>query len=136
MNRLPATLTSVDTEGSITLVEASVAGARYTAILVGAGSDAERWQAGSAITLLFKETEVSLGRNLSGQLSMRNRFPAIVTGIERGRLLTKVALDFHGHALASIITTRAADALALAIGDHVEGLVKANEMTVVAGAAA
>lgn len=128
MNQLPATLVGVELEGSIALAEAEAAGRRYTALLVGA-RELRGWQAGAAVTLLFKETEVSLAKNLSGLLSMRNRFPASVTGVERGRLLTKVALDFEGHALASIITTRSADALDLAVGDRVEGLVKANEMT-------
>jgi molybdate transport system regulatory protein len=133
MNRLPAIIIAVDIEGSIALVEAEVASRRYTAILVGAGSEADAWQPGTAVMLLFKETEVSLAKNLSGALSMRNRFPSVVTHIERGRLLTKVGLDFEGRPLTAIITTRAADALVLAPGDRVEGLVKANEMTVAAG---
>lgn len=130
MNRLPALIHAVDCEGSIVLVEAEVNKRRYTAVLVGAGFEAKAWQTGTAVTLLFKETEVSLAKNLAGQLSMRNRFPSVVTQIERGRLLTKVTLVFEGQILNSIITTRAADALALAEGDQVEGLVKANEMTI------
>jgi molybdate transport system regulatory protein len=87
------------------------------------------------VTLLFKETEVALAKNLSGLISMRNRIPGRVKTIERGQLLTKVTLDADGHTVESIITTRASHALALAIGDAVEGLVKSNEMTVVPGAA-
>ncbi|MEN3294260.1 MAG: molybdate transport system regulatory protein, partial [Burkholderiales bacterium] len=49
--------------------------------------------------------------------------------IERGQLLTKVTLDTDGHIIESIITTRSSHALALAVGDTVEGLVKSNEMT-------
>jgi molybdate transport system regulatory protein len=81
------------------------------------------------VTLLFKETEVSLAKNLSGQISMRNRFSATVAGIERGTLLTAVVLTFDNHKIGSIITTRSCDALALSVGDAVEALVKTSEMT-------
>lgn len=135
MNRLPATIRAVDVHGSIALVETEIGPHRFTATLVGASMEAATWRPGMPVTLLFKETEVSLAKNLSGLISMRNRFMSVITGLERGRLLTRVNLDFEGHALASIITTRSADALALAAGDEVEGLVKANEMTVLPEAA-
>jgi molybdate transport system regulatory protein len=131
MNRLPGTIFAIDVHGSIALVDVTVGAHRFTATLIGADEEVAGWRAGMAVTLLFKETEVSLAKNLSGLLSMRNRIPAVVTGIERGRLLTRVALDFDGHALESVITTRSSQALALAVGDRVEGLVKANEMTLV-----
>jgi molybdate transport system regulatory protein len=129
MNRLPGNIDNVETHGSIAVVDATVGTHRLTAMLIGAGEEVAAWQTGMPVTLLFKETEVSLAKNLSGLISMRNRLPATVTAIERGQLLTKVTLDFNGHVIAAIITTRSSHALSLAIGDAVEGLVKANEMT-------
>lgn len=133
MNRLPATITAVEVHGSIALVEAAVGEQRFTATLLGAGDEVAAWNAGMTVTLLFKETEVSLAKNLSGAISMRNRIPATVTAIERGKLLTKVTLACGRHAIASVITTRSSHALDLAVGDAVEALVKANEMAVVPG---
>ncbi|MDB5769637.1 MAG: hypothetical protein JWM42_11 [Burkholderia sp.] len=135
MNRLPGHITTVEAVGSIAVIEVAVAERRYTATLIGAGEEIASWPNGMPVTLLFKETEVALAKNLSGLISMRNRIPGRVTTIERGQLLTKVTLDADGHTVESIITTRASHALALAIGDAVEGLVKSNEMTVVPGAA-
>jgi molybdate transport system regulatory protein len=85
--------------------------------------------------LLFKETEVALAKNLSGMISLRNRFHGIVNAIEAGQVLTKVSFEADGAAITSIITTRSALAMQIAIGDAVEGLVKANEMTLVAQSA-
>ena len=133
MNRLPGTISEVDVYGSIALVDVLVGERRFTATLIGAADDVTGWLPGKPVTLLFKETEVSLAKNLSGLISMRNRIPCTVTAIERGRLLTHVALDFDGRKLASVITTRSSYSLDLSIGDTVEGLVKANEMTLVAG---
>lgn len=130
MNRLPATIAAVEVHGSIALVDATVGDHRFAATLVGVGNEARTWSAGMAVSLLFKETEVSLGKNLSGLISLRNRIPATISDIEHGKLLTKVTLAFGVHSIESIITTRSARALTLAVGDQVEGLVKANEMTV------
>ncbi|RJG06959.1 hypothetical protein D3870_13980 [Noviherbaspirillum cavernae] len=129
MNRLPGRIAHIEIAGSIALVDVEVGGQRFTATLVGASDEASTWPIDMPVTLLFKETEVSLAKNLSGLISMRNRIPATVTAIERGQLLTRVTLDFIGCELVSIITTRSSHALALEIGDAVEGLVKANEMT-------
>lgn len=129
MNRLPGRISAIDVHGSIALVEAEVGEQRFTAMLVGAGDEVAAWPIGMPVTLLFKETEVSLAKNLSGSISMRNRIVAVVTSIDRGTLLTRVTLAFDRHAIGSIITTRSSDALALAIGDTVEALVKTNEMS-------
>ncbi|GAB3553919.1 hypothetical protein GCM10027343_41250 [Noviherbaspirillum agri] len=131
MNHLPGIISNVEVHGSIALVEAAVGKHKLAATLIGAGEEVQTWQSGMPVALLFKETEVSLAKNLSGLISMRNRMPCTVTAIERGKLLTKVSLDFNGHAITSVITTRSSHALELAVGDVVEGLVKANEMTIV-----
>lgn len=136
MNRLPGRITMVEVHGSIALVEAAVGEHRFTATLIGAGDEVAAWPAGMPVTLLFKETEVSLAKNLSGLISMRNRMQCTITAIERGKLLTRVTLDFGGHSIESVITTRSSHALSLTVGDTVEGLVKANEMTLLPEAAA
>ncbi|WP_019140024.1 TOBE domain-containing protein [Noviherbaspirillum massiliense] len=129
MNRLPGQIVRIETAGSIALVDVAAGRHHFTATLVGGIDEAASWLPGMPVTLLFKETEVSLAKNLSGLISMRNRLPGVITAIERGQLLTKVTLDVDGHAITSIITTRSSHALALAVGDEAEGLVKANEMS-------
>jgi molybdopterin-binding protein len=47
-------------------------------------------------------------------------------------VLTRALLDYHGHEIISIITTRSAERLRLAVGDEVEALIKTNEVTLVA----
>lgn len=136
MNRLPARISAIDIHGSIALVEAMASGQRFTAMLVGAGDEVSTWTVGMPVTLLFKETEVSLAKNLSGLISMRNRIATTVAAIERGTLLTRVTLAFDNHQIGSIITTRSCDALALVVGDAVETLVKTNEMTLIPEGAA
>jgi molybdate transport system regulatory protein len=146
MNRLPAHILNVDLQGSIALVDASVGGMdgidgtdglpdrpdlRFTALLVGVPPEVGSWNAGMPVTLLFKEAEVSLARHLSGMISLRNRITGTVISLDQGKLLTRVRLAAGRHEIESVITTRSAVALGLAIGVQAEALIKANEVTVV-----
>ena len=137
MNRVPGTIAGVERAASIAIVDVNALGQNLTATLIGTGTavgpEAEGWRAGMPVTLLFAETEVALAKNLSGLISMRNRISVSVVVIERGSILCRVVLQAEGAQLVSIITTRAANALALACGDRIEALVKANAMRVVAG---
>ncbi|HEY0907682.1 MAG TPA: TOBE domain-containing protein [Methylophilus sp.] len=128
MNTLSGQVTHIESHGQLSLVDIAVSGGSLTATLLEAPGHAAYLQQGARVTVMFKATEVALAKHLSGQLSLRNRLPAIVTAIERGQLLTAVSLDYHGASLQSVITTRAVDALALHIGDAVEALIKANEV--------
>jgi molybdate transport system regulatory protein len=127
MNRLRGTITAVESAGHVRLVDVNVNGTIFSAILLEA---AERLHPGATVTLAFKETEVSLAKNLSGLISLRNRLPAQVRAVEKGQVLAKVTLDYQGLDVVSIITTRSAVRLDLKPGDAVEALVKANEMTI------
>ncbi|OIQ89744.1 TOBE domain protein [mine drainage metagenome] len=123
----------MDSNSHMSLVEVAVGGDILTATLLETPETAEYLRIGNKVTLLFKETEVSLAKNLSGQISLRNRIPVVVRSIERGGILSAVELDYAGRALQSVITTRAVDRLQLAVGDAVEALVKANEIALMAG---
>ena len=129
MNRLLGKIIGIETAGGIALVDVAVCSRRYTAMLVCTEQQSSNWQVDAPVTLLFQETEVSLAKELSGKISMRNRMPGTITAIERGRLLTKIELNVDGQIVGAVITTRSCDSLELNVGDTVEGLVKANEMS-------
>lgn len=128
MNRLPGIVTACESSDHLSLVDIGVAGDLFTAIVVETPDNAPWLTPGSKVWVLFKETEVSLAKNLSGQISLRNRMAARVTGIRKGVLLSEVTLDYRGSAVVSVITTRSVERLNLVVGDTVEGLVKANEV--------
>ncbi|HYE34036.1 TOBE domain-containing protein [Methylocaldum sp.] len=128
MNRLPARITAIASQGGISLVDVAVAEDTLTAIMVETPATAPYLTVGGDVSVMFKETEVSLAKGLSGRLSLRNRLKAVVRNINKGELLAEVELDYKGHRLISIITSRAIDRLELTVGDHVEALIKANEV--------
>lgn len=129
MNKLPGKISKVQQSGAILLVDVDVDGHGFSALLIESATHPEWLQAGNTIDLVFKETEVTLAKNLSGIISMRNRMKCTVQRIERGELLSKISLKFQEYRITSAITTRAVDSLQLAIGDEVEALVKANEVS-------
>lgn len=131
MNRLSGRIAGLEVSGSVSLVDVQVGNHVYTSTILGSVDVLTAWKVGTPVTLLFKETEVALAKNLSGAVSLRNRFKGIVTALENGQVLSKVIFDVDGQAISSIITTRSSTAMHIAIGDEIEGLVKANEMTIV-----
>lgn len=132
MNTLSGHIAAIEAHGSVAIVDVAVAHHRFTATLLGSAEHLAEWKIGQAVRLLFKETEVALAKNLSGQISMRNRMPGTVTALEVGQVLTRVVFEMQGVQISSVITSRSARGLQLALGDAVEGLVKSNEMSLLA----
>jgi len=128
LNRLKGQIIAIEHTSHMSLVDVAVDGDVFSATLLETPESAAYLKVGNQVTLLFKETEVSLAKNLSGLISLRNRFPVTIRSIERGDILTAVGLNYRGVTLTSVITTRGIDRLQLVVGDKVEALVKANEM--------
>lgn len=129
MNRLPGHIVAIESNGHLSLVDIAVKDDRFTAILLETPESSSLLREGAGVEMMFKETEVSIAKNLSGQISLRNRFAVTVKAITRGAIMSEVSMDYKGVTLTSIITTRGVDRLGLAVGDAAEALVKANEMT-------
>jgi molybdopterin-binding protein len=62
--------------------------------------------------------------------SARNRFPGIVTRIEKDRVAAVVELIAGPHRLVSLMTAEAVEELGLQVGDEVVGVVKATNVIV------
>ena len=129
MNRLKGVIKAIATEQDISLVTVATAGEIFSALVIDTPHTAAYLRPNQEISMVFKETEMSIGKNLSGSLSLRNRFAATVLNIKAGQILSSINLDFKGHLLCAIITTQSVADLNLAVGDHVVGLVKTNEVS-------
>lgn len=130
MNRLLGTISAIESNGHLSLVDVVAGRDVFTAMLLETPESAPHLRVGNRVAVLFKETEVSLAKDLSGRISLRNRIPCTVRGIREGDILCEVSLDRDGQPLSSIVTTRAVRRLELRAGDTVEALVKANEVSI------
>lgn len=129
MNRLRGRITRIESNDHVSLVDVDVMGDSFTATLLETPDDAEYLKVGNTVEVLFKETEVSLAKGLSGLISLRNRVDTTVIQVRSGVILSEVVLDYRGQSISSIITTRSIGRLDLKAGDKVEAMVKANEVT-------
>lgn len=129
MNLLRGRILEIQSDGHISLVDVAIAGDTFTAILLESPQSAPYLAIGKEVKVLFKETEVSLAKELSGRISLRNCIQARVVQIRDGVILSEVVLDYGGKVLSSIITSRAVKRLDLGEGDQVSALIKANEVS-------
>jgi molybdate transport system regulatory protein len=84
---------------------------------------------GAVVKMLFKENEVVIAKAFAGQISMQNRFNCTIRSIEKGRLLSKLILNYQQHTITSLITTNAIQQLNCVVGDEVIAMVKTNEIS-------
>ncbi len=131
MNSLRGRIISIESNDHVSLVDVDVMGDTFTATLLETPEDAPYLRLGNAVDVLFKETEVSLAKGLSGLISLRNRVKATVKLVRSGVILSEVVMDYRGNTISSIITTRSIARMAIKAGDQVEALVKANEVTLI-----
>ncbi len=129
MNKLRGRITGIESNDHLSLVDVEVSGDAFTATLLETPEDSPYLQVGNEVDVLFKETEVSLAKGLSGLISLRNRVNTIVKSVRGGVILSEVVLDYRGQSLSSIITTRSIKRLDIKAGDEIEAMVKANEVT-------
>ena len=115
--------------GGIIMVDLEAAGLAMTALLIDAPVNPGWLKQGNQIYAVFKETEVSVAKDFSGKISLRNKLPCTVEKIERGELLSIIHLAFNDYKMQSAITTRSVDMLELQPGDDVTAMIKANEIT-------
>lgn len=121
---------NIESSEHISIVDIEVEGDLFSSVIIETPETADYLRFGEEVFMLFKETEVSIGKALSGNLSLRNRLKSKIKTIEKGTVLTKITLDYKGKDIISVITTRSTNKLDLKVGDEVQGLVKANEVII------
>jgi molybdate transport system regulatory protein len=129
MNRIEVIIKQVMNSGGIVMVDMEAVGLTLTSLLIDTPNTPGWLKQGNLIYAVFKETEVSIAKNFSGKISLRNKIPCSVSHIERGELMSIIHLTHNNCQLQSAITTRSVDMLELKSGDEVTAMIKANEIT-------
>lgn len=129
MNQLKGMIIDVNASDAISLIGVDVEGDRFSALVLEGKLSAQPYEINQRVTMLFKETEVGIGKNLSGMMSLRNRFKGTITSVDQGAILTKVTIAYKTFCIQSIIATQSALHMELKVHDAIEWLVKSNEVT-------
>lgn len=131
MNKLKGIISEIQSDKGISLITIEASGLPVSAIMVEATNGQTLLKRGDNVMIMYKETAMSIGKNISGAFSIRNRFEAEITHIEKSSLLAKIILDFNQNQLVSVITSASAERLALKVGDSVTGLVKTTDIVLI-----
>ncbi|MDR2033976.1 MAG: TOBE domain-containing protein [Helicobacteraceae bacterium] len=129
MNALLGEISHIETDGALSIVEIVSNDMRFSSLVVETPKSCAYLAIGRKVEVLFKETEVAIAKNLSGEISLRNRHSATISALRYGGLLCEITLNNKDEIVKSIITERSAKRLNLTVGDRVEWLVKANEIS-------
>lgn len=128
MNNLLGEIVAIKSDEHFSIVEMSVDGTVFKSIIIETPDTVPFLRTGNQINIMFKESEVSIAKDFKGRISLQNKIPCSIKGIEKGKLLSKIILDFNTKKIVSIITTGAVEQLQLKENDTVLALVKTNEV--------
>ena len=129
MNKLRGVVSEIQSSDNMSMIVVEVNGDHFSAFVLGGKNSPDEYRKGDGVTLLFKETEVGIAKNLKGLISFRNRFVGEIKRVDKGPILTRVKFCYKHHPIESIISTQSACAMDLKEKDEIEWLVKTNEMT-------
>lgn len=130
MNELDGTIKTITTEEHISLVVVDVAGISLNALVIDTPDTASYLMEGKKIMIVFKESAVSIAKNVTGLFSIRNRIPCVITEIKIGIVLSAISLAANSISLSSVITTNAVKQLDLQPNDKVEALIKTTDISI------
>jgi molybdopterin-binding protein len=129
MNSFKGHIIKIEVKDQLSIVSIQISDEnKLHAVVVETPETAEYLSINQEIKVLFKETEVIIGKGNDLAVSIQNRISGVVTHIEKGVLLTKVTIKTRIGDIESIISTRAVHELNIKQNDSVVAMVKLNEI--------
>ncbi|MGH2563179.1 MAG: TOBE domain-containing protein [Ginsengibacter sp.] len=128
MNIFKGTITSIKVSGGLSLVEINVNGIFLKSIIIETPDTASWLKEENEINVIFKETEVVIGKGLEHNVSMQNKIRGEIFEIEKGELLSKLTIAAAIGEIVAIITSNAVHQLQLQVGETITAMIKTNEI--------
>ena len=128
VNRLQGTITDIKSEGSLSIVKVQCEGIVFSSIVIDTPESKSYLRVNEPINLVFKETEVIIGKGDVSKISLRNKLHGKVEEIERNNLLAKLTIKTNVGIIYSVITSNAVNNLQIVPGDEVWAMIKTNEV--------
>lgn len=130
MNQFKGKIQNIKAHNGIVLVELhALNGIQLTSVIIESADTAKFIRLENEVKVLFKETEVMIGKGDVSTLSVRNKIPCTIVSLQSGEILSQIDLETEKTKIKSIITTNACKQLHLKTGDKVFALIKSNEIS-------
>lgn len=128
MNKIAAKVTNIKSIDSLNIIEFDFKGQRLTMMSLELFGNIKPL---SKVILTCKASSVGVAKNLSGELSYSNRLDCTLESMQTGELLCTLTLKIsEDTALESIITKASVDRMNLRLGDKLEALIKASDLSI------
>lgn len=125
MNKIEGIISKIESSGNISLIHIDVEKDTFYSIIINIE---EYIQIGKKITLLFKETELIVAKNISQEISISNKFMVKVAKIEKDNIISKLYLEYKKQILVSLLITKDLEKLNIKEGESIIAFLKASEI--------
>ena len=127
MSQLVATIKKINSVDNLNIVEFDFHGLTLKMMSLDLNDDVK---IGKKVELSVKPSNISIAKNLIGEISLSNQIVATIQSLENGQLLTSVILKINDTLLESIITVDSSKRMNLQIGEVVTILIKASNLSI------
>ena len=127
MSQLVATIKKINSVDNLNIVEFDFNGLTLKMMSLDLNDDVK---IGKKVELSVKPSNISIAKNLIGEISLSNQIVATIQSLENGQLLTSVILKINDTVLESIITVDSSKRMNLQIGEVVTILIKASNLSI------
>ena len=127
MSQFVATIKKIQSIDNLNIVKFDFCGLTLKMMSLDLNDDVK---IGKKVKLSVKPSNISIAKNLSGEISLSNKIVATIQSLENGQLLTSVILKINDTILESIITVDSSKRMNLQIGEVVTILIKASNLSI------
>ena len=127
MSKFIATIKKIQSIDNLNIVEFEFDGLTLKMMSLDLNDDVK---IGKKVKLSVKPSNISIAKNLTGEISLSNKIVATIQSLENGQLLTSVILKINDTLLESIITVDSSKRMNLQIGEVVTILIKASNLSI------
>lgn len=128
MNSFAGHITDIRSSDGLSVITVNVNAVRFKAVVIDSPETASWLVTDNPVQVQFKETEVVLATGENPAVSLQNRVKGRISAIEKGELLSRVVMRTDIGNIVSIISTDAAEQLALRENTEVTAMIKLNEV--------
>ncbi|AXX92313.1 transporter [Malaciobacter molluscorum LMG 25693] len=126
MNNLEATVSKIDTIDNLNIVEFKF----YDVTLSMMSLDLYNIKVNTDVILTIKASNIAIAKEFQGQISLANSIACKIIQLEIGKLLTSIKLKHKNSTFTSIITSKSAKRMNLALNDNVNAVFKSSELSI------
>jgi molybdopterin-binding protein len=127
MSQLVATIKKINNIDNLNIVEFDFFGLTLKMMSLDLSND---MQIGKKVKLLVKPSDISIAKNLNGDMSFSNQLVATIESLENGQLLSSIILKVNDVLFESIITKDSSKRMNLQKDDEVTILIKASNLSI------